>query len=69
MTPDANKIAIFDNIRQIYQFIEEIIVAPRCSLKKWATITNQTPAAKIGYIGKHLASLITGGPGTGSGAR
>lgn len=69
MTPDANKITIFDNIQQIYQFIEEMIVAPKRSLKKWATITNQTPAAKIGYIGQHLASLITGVPGTGSGAR
>lgn len=34
-----------------------------------AAITKQTPAAKIGYIGQHLASLITGVPGTGSGAR
>lgn len=69
MTPDANKITIFDNLQQIYQFIDEIIVAPKRSLKRWATITNQTPAAKIGYIGQHLASLITGVPGTGSGAR
>lgn len=69
MTPDANKITIFDNLQQIYQFIDEIIVTPKRSLKKWATITNQTPAAKIGYIGQHLASLITGVPGTGSGAR
>lgn len=69
MTPDANKITIFDNLQQISQFIDEIIVAPKRSLKKWATITNQTPAAKIGYVGQHLASLITGVPGTGSGAR
>lgn len=38
-------------------------------MEYWAEITNQTPAAKIGYIGQHLASLITGVKGTGSGAR
>ena len=69
MRPDTSKITISDNLEQIRQFIEEIIVAPKRSLRKWATITNQTPAAKIGYIGQHLASLITGIPGTGSGAR
>lgn len=69
MIPDTSKITISDNLEQIRQFIEEIIVAPKQSLRKWATITNQTPAAKIGYIGQHLASLITGVPGTGSGAR
>lgn len=69
MRPDVSKITISDNLEKIRQFIEEIIVVPKQSLKKWATITNQTPAAKIGYIGQHLASLITGVPGTGSGAR
>ena len=38
-------------------------------MRKWAKITNQTPAAKLGYIGQHLASLITGVPGTSTGAR
>lgn len=69
MTPDASKITIYDNLEKIEQFINEIIVSPKRSLKAWASITNQTPAAKIGYIGQHLASLITGVPGTGSGAR
>ena len=63
MTPDASKITIHDNLEEIEQFINEIIVSPRRSLKAWASITNQTPAAKIGYIGQHLASLITGVPG------
>lgn len=69
MTPDVSKITIYDNLKKIEQFINEIIVSPKKSLKAWASITNQTPAAKIGYIGQHLASLITGVPGTGSGAR
>lgn len=69
MKPNKDYITIDDNIEKIKQFINEIIIVPKHSLTKWAKITNQTPAAKIGYIGQHLTSLITGVPGTGSGAR
>ncbi|EFA96888.1 MamI family restriction endonuclease [Hoylesella timonensis] len=69
MTPQKNRIKINDNLYNLYKFIDEIIVSPKHLLKKWSLITNQTPAAKLGYIGQHLASLITGVPGTGSGAR
>ena len=69
MTPQIDKIKIDNNLDNIYNFINEIIVSPKHLLKKWSEITNQTPAAKLGYIGQHLASLITGVPGTGSGAR
>lgn len=50
-------------------FIDDLIIRPRKSLLYWSRVTNQTPAAKIGYIGQHLASLITGIKGTRSGAR
>lgn len=69
MLPNSTLITIGDNRSQIERFINEIIIAPRRQLKQWATITNQTPAAKVGYIGQHLASLITGVRGTRSGAR
>lgn len=69
MKPNADYITINDNIEKIKNFINEIIIVPKHALTKWARITNQTPAAKIGYIGQHLISLITGVPGTGSGAR
>ncbi len=69
MKPNADYITINNNIEKIKNFINEIIIAPKHALTKWARITNQTPAAKIGYIGQHLTSLITGVPGTGSGAR
>lgn len=69
MKPDPRHITINDNIEKIKSFINEIIIAPKHALTRWAMITNQTPAAKIGYIGQHLTSLITGVPGTGSGAR
>lgn len=69
MKPNADYVSIDDNIEKIKNFINEIIIVPKHTLTKWAKITNQTPAAKIGYIGQHLTSLITGVPGTGSGAR
>lgn len=69
MIPNSKFITIDDNLEKIKQFIDEIIIKPKHALTKWALVTNQTPAAKIGYIGQHLTSLITGVPGTGSGAR
>lgn len=50
MTPQKNRIKINDNLYNLYKFIDEIIVSPKHLLKKWSLITNQTPAAKLGYI-------------------
>jgi len=69
MIPDLTKISIDDNLSKIEQFINEIIISPKQNLKYWSEITKQTPAVKLGYIGQHLASLITGVQGTGTGAR
>ena len=69
MKPNPSFITIDNNIEKIKKFITEIIIEPKHALSRWATITNQTPAAKIGYIGQHLTSLVTGVQGTGTGAR
>ena len=69
MLPNNTFISISDNLELVKKFINEIIILPRQQLKQWAAITNQTPAAKVGYVGQHLASLLTGVRGTGSGAR
>lgn len=69
MEPLNEKIKISNNLVNIEKFINDVIVSPKHLLKEWSKITNQTPAVKLGYIGQHLASLITGVPGTGSGAR
>lgn len=69
MKPQEDFLQITDNKTKIKKFIEEIIIAPKTTLKYWSQITKQTPAIKLGYIGQHLASLITGVQGTGSGAR
>lgn len=64
-----NHITISDNRERIIQFLEEVIIEPKKIMRKWAEITRQTPAFKIGYVGQHLASLITGVQGSASGAR
>lgn len=65
----AEYIKISDNLKLIRELITDLIVKPRNSAIKWSKITNQTPNLKIGYPGQHLASLITGVKGTGTGAR
>lgn len=69
MKPNQTLITIENNITLIKQFLREVILAPRANMLKWAKLTNQTPNLKIGYPGQHLASLITGIQGTGTGAR
>ena len=69
MCPNREFITIDNNLELVEQFLNELIVSPKRLLRNWASITNQTPAAKIGYIGQHLASLLTGVKGTRTGAR
>lgn len=69
MVPNKEYIVIDKNIELVRDFIDQVIVSPKKMLKDWSKITNQTPAIKLGYVGQHLASLITGVQGTGSGAR
>jgi len=69
MQPDVTKVTIGDNRSQIESFLRNAILAPRIEMIKWSKITHQTPNLKIGYPGQHLASLITGMPGTATGAR
>ncbi|RTL10107.1 MAG: MamI family restriction endonuclease [Neisseriaceae bacterium] len=69
MIPNRSHISISDNEEKIRDFIKEIIIGPRINIQKWSSITNQTPNLKMGYPGQHLASLITGMQGIGTGAR
>lgn len=66
---ESSLITIDDNVNRIKRFIEEVIIRPKSVLRKWSEVTRQTPAFKIGYVGQHLASLITGVQGTSTGAR
>lgn len=51
------------------QLIKDLYIDLRDRVNRWAKITNQTPQARMGYIGQHLVSVVTGFPGGKSGAR
>lgn len=49
--------------------LDDLYLQLRRSVSRWAAITNQTPQARMGYVGQHLTSVVTGYPGGRSGAR
>lgn len=69
MLPRKELITIIDNEQKIKDFLQEIVVAPRKNIEKWAKETGQTAGLRLGYIGQHLASLAVGMKGTSTGAR
>ena len=51
------------------QLIKDLYINLRSRVNAWSEITKQTPQARMGYIGQHLVSVVTGFPGGKSGAR
>lgn len=51
------------------QLIKDLYINLRNKVNAWSKITCQTPQARMGYIGQHLVSVVTGFPGGKSGAR
>ena len=51
------------------QLIRDLYIDLRNAVNAWSKITHQTPQARMGYIGQHLVSVVTGYPGGKSGAR
>jgi hypothetical protein len=49
--------------------LDDLYVQLRRAISNWAAVTNQTPQARMGYVGQHLTSVVTGFPGGRSGAR
>ena len=49
--------------------IKDLYIDLRTKVNEWSEITNQTPQARMGYVGQHLVSVVTGYPGGKSGAR
>lgn len=49
--------------------IKDLYLDLRSKINAWSQITKQTPQARMGYIGQHLVSVVTGYPGGKSGAR
>lgn len=57
------------SIESSEQLIQDLYIELRQKIKGWASITHQTAQARMGYIGQHLVSVVTGFPGGRSGAR
>lgn len=51
------------------QLIKDLYIDLRNRVAAWSRITEQTPQARMGYVGQHLVSIVTGIPGGKSGAR
>lgn len=49
--------------------LSDLYVQLRRDLQRWASVTHQTPQPRMGYVGQHLVSVVTGLPGGRSGAR
>lgn len=49
--------------------LTDLYVRLRRDLQRWAAVTQQTPQPRMGYVGQHLVSVVTGYPGGRSGAR
>lgn len=49
--------------------LSELYIELRRKIRAWSAVTRQTPQARMGYVGQHLASTVTGFPGGRSGAR
>lgn len=49
--------------------IKDLYIDLRSKVNAWSEITFQTPQARMGYVGQHLVSVVTGFPGGKSGAR
>lgn len=51
------------------QLIYDLYIDLRRKANHWASITHQTAQARMGYVGQHLVSVVTGYRGGRSGAR
>ena len=51
------------------QLIQDLYIDLRKKANHWASITYQTAQARMGYVGQHLVSVVTGYQGGRSGAR
>ena len=58
-----------NNAKLSEDLLEDLFIILRANLLKWSKITNQTPQARMGYVGQHLTSIVTGYKGGKSGAR
>ena len=51
------------------RLISDLYIDLRKRINQWAAVTHQTAQARMGYVGQHLVSVVTGFQGGKSGAR
>lgn len=61
--------ATLGSLESSEQLIKDLYIELRQKINVWSSITKQTAQARMGYIGQHLVSVVTGFPGGRSGAR
>jgi predicted RNA-binding Zn-ribbon protein involved in translation (DUF1610 family) len=64
-----NEIYVLGTVVASERLISDLYIELRRKINKWASITHQTAQARMGYVGQHLVSVVTGFPGGRSGAR
>lgn len=69
MPSSSSSTEIQTNRELICELIADLYLQPRSAILKWSQVTNQTAQVRIAYPGQHLASLVSGIPGTGTAAR
>ena len=57
------------DLKSSEQLIRDLYIDLRKKVNYWATWTKQTAQARMGYVGQHLTSVVTGYHGGKSGAR
>ena len=57
------------DLKSSEKLISDLYMNLRKRINTWAAITHQTAQARMGYIGQHLTSVVSGFPGGKSGAR
>lgn len=66
MAEDAMRLG---DVRSSEKLIGDLYIDLRRQVNAWAAVTQQTSQARMGYVGQHLTSVVTGFPGGKSGAR
>ncbi len=65
MSPDVK----LGTVEASEQLIRDLYIDLKKKVNFWASKTNQTAQARMGYVGQHLVSVVTGYKGGKSGAR
>ncbi len=69
MEPTPSRTRELGTVQGSELLLGELYVDLRRKIRAWSEVTRQTPQARMGYVGQHLVSVVTGYPGGRSGAR